>query len=528
MRDFQLPGRSPVRATDAMVATSHPLATLAAIEMLRSGGNAMDAAVTAAAVQAVVEPQSTGIGGDCFVLYSPKGQGVPIAFNGSGRSPAATTLDWYLERGFSSMPETGPHAVTVPGAIDAWCRLLEDHGRKGIDAALAPAIHYAENGYVVHDRVALDWDEIAPVLAADEHSARMFLRDGRALLAGEVHRQPELAETLRIIAAKGRAGFYEGPIAADLVGRLVELGGLHTLDDFDATHGDYVQPISVNYRGYDLFQMPPNNQGLTALLMLNILSGFDLKGLDPDGAERLHLEIEAGRLAYRDRDRWIADQDKVKVPVRELLSPEYATGLRAAIDPKRAMTGLPEVAFAKSDTVYISVVDKDRNAVSFINSTYDSFGSGLTGPKSGVVLQSRGRSFRLERAHPNVIAPSKRPMHTIMPGMVMKDSRPVAPYGVMGGAYQPFGHTHFVTNLIDFAMDPQQALDAPRVFHRDGIVEVERGVSQTVVDALSAKGHIVHRSDEPFGGGQAVIIDWDKGTLTGASDHRKDGCALGY
>lgn len=528
MRDFQLPGRSPVRSTDAMVATSHPLSTLAAIEMLRSGGNAMDAAVTAAAVQAVVEPQSTGIGGDCFVLYSPKGEGAPIAFNGSGRSPAAATLDWYLERGFAAIPETGPHAVTVPGAIDAWCRLLEDHGRKGIDAALAPAIHYAEKGYVVHDRVAWDWEEVVPVLAADEHSARMLLKQGKTFEAGDIHRQPELAASLKLIAAKGRAGFYEGAVAEDLVGRLKELGGLHGLDDFAATRGDYVTPITAHYRGYDLFQIPPNNQGLTALLMLNILSGFDLAGLDPDGAERLHLEIEAGRLAYRDRDRWIADQDKVDVPVRELLSADYAAGLRAAIDPARAMTGLPDVAFPKSDTVYISVVDKDRNAVSFINSTYDSFGSGVSGPKSGIVLQSRGRSFKLDRDHPNVIAPNKRPMHTIMPGMALKNGRVVTPYGVMGGAYQPFGHAHFVTNLIDFGMDPQQALDAPRVFARDGIVEIERGVSQAVENGLTAKGHTVQRSEEPFGGGQAVIIDWEKGTLTGASDHRKDGCALGY
>ena len=528
MRDFQLPGRSPVRATDAMVATSHPLASLAAIEMLRSGGNAMDAAVTAAAVQAVVEPQSTGIGGDCFVLHSPKGHGAPVAFNGSGRSPAAAELDWYLEHGFTSMPETGPHAVTVPGAIDAWCRLLADHGRKGIDAALVPAIHYAEHGYVVHDRVAWDWEEMVPVLAADEHSARMLLKDGRTFEAGDIHRQPELAVSLKRIAAKGGAGFYEGPIAEDLVGRLRELGGLHTLDDFAATKGDYVQPVSVNYRGYDLFQMPPNNQGLTALLMLNILSGFALDGLDPDGAERLHLEIEAGRLAYRDRDRWIADPDKVDVPVKALLSAGYAAGLRAAIDPGRAMTGLPDVVHPKSDTVYISVVDKDRNAVSFINSTYDSFGSGLTGPKSGIVLQSRGRSFKLDRDHPNVIAPSKRPMHTIMPGMALKDGKVVAPYGVMGGAYQPFGHVHFLTNLIDFGMDPQQALDAPRVFAQDGMVQVERGVSQAVVDGLAAKGHSVQRSEEPFGGGQAVIIDWERGTLTGASDPRKDGCALGY
>ncbi|UVC11709.1 gamma-glutamyltransferase [Rhizobium sp. TH2] len=528
MRDFQLPGRSPVRATDAMVATSHPLSTLAAIEMLRSGGNAMDAAVTAAAVQAVVEPQSTGIGGDCFVLYSPKGEGKVLAFNGSGRSPLAAELDWYLERGFAQIPETGAHAVTIPGAVDAWCRLLADHGKKGIDAALAPAIRYAEKGCVVHDRVAFDWEEIAPILAQDEYSARMFLRDGQPFKAGDIHRQPELARSLRLIAEKGRAGFYEGEVAGDLVARLRALGGLHMLEDFAATKGDYVVPISVNYGGHDIFQMPPNNQGLTALLMLNILSGFDLKNLDPDGAERLHLEIEAGRLAYRDRDRYLADQDRVHVPVRELLSNEYAAGLRAAIDPDKAMAELPAVELPRGDTVYISIVDADRNAVSFINSTYHSFGAAVTGPKSGVVLQNRGTSFRLERDHPNVIAPGKRPLHTIMPGMAVKDRRVVMPFGVMGGAYQPFGHVHLMTNVIDFGMDAQQALDAPRVFHRDGVVEVENGVAQSVIDGLSAKGHKVKRSAKPFGGGQAVVIDWEKGTLTGASDHRKDGCALGY
>jgi len=528
MRDFQLPGRSPVRATDAMVATSHPLSTLAAIEMLRSGGNAMDAAVTAAAVQAVVEPQSTGIGGDCFVLYSPGGEGDVLAFNGSGRSPAAANVDWYLENGFAEMPRTGPHAVTIPGAIDAWCRLLEDHGRKGIDAALAPAIHYAERGYVAHDRVAFDWEGSVETLAGDEHAARMFLNHGKALKPGDIHIQPELAATLRVIAAKGRAGFYDGEVTDDLVNRLKALGGLHTIDDFAATKGDYVVPISTQYGGHDIYQMPPNNQGLTALLMLNILSGFDLKALDPNGAGRLHLEIEAGRLAYRDRDIYLADQDKVHVPVKALLSPEYATALRGAIDPNRAMTDLPAVKLPGSDTVYISIVDRDRNAVSFINSTYDSFGSGVTGPKSGVVLQSRGRSFRLDRDHPNVIAPGKRPLHTIMPGMAVKDGRVVMPFGVMGGGYQPFGHVRLITNLIDFGMDPQEALDAPRVYYQDGAVEVERGVPQSVVNDLARLGHRVSIAPGPFGGGQAVVIDWEKGTLTGASDHRKDGCALGY
>ncbi|AZO33739.1 MAG: gamma-glutamyltransferase [Mesorhizobium sp.] len=528
MRDFQFPGRSPVRATEAMAATSHPLATLAAIDMLRAGGNAMDAAVCAAAVQAVVEPQSTGIGGDCFVLYCPKGQGEVIAFNGSGRAPAAATVDWYRDKGFSELPLHGPHAVTVPGAVDAWCRLLEDHGRKGLADALAPAIRYAEEGYVVHDRVAFDWHDPETDLSADEVATRIFLPGGRPPKAGDIHRQPELAETLRIIAKKGRAGFYEGAVAGDLVGRLRALGGLHTLEDFAATKGDYRTPVSTSYRGHDIHQMPPNNQGLTALLMLNVLSGFDLGRLDPEGAERLHLEIEAGRLAYQDRDAFFADQDHVDVPVQALLSSAYADSLRAAIDSERAMTHLPRLDLPGSDTVYISVVDRDRNAVSFINSTYYSFGSGVVGPKTGVVLQNRGSSFRLDPKHPNAIAPGKRPMHTIMPGMMTRNGRAMMPFGVMGGGYQPFGHVHLVTNMIDFGMDPQQAIDAARVFYNHDVVEAERSVHSDAVEGLRRRGHRVVEPDHPLGGGQAVLIDWEKGTLTGASDPRKDGLALGF
>jgi gamma-glutamyltranspeptidase/glutathione hydrolase len=528
MRDFQFPGRSPVRATEAMAATSHPLSTLAAIEMLRSGGNAMDAAVCAAAVQAVVEPQSTGIGGDCFVLYCPQGQGEVLAFNGSGRAPAAATVDWYLENGYDQIPNHGPHSVTVPGAVDAWCRLLEDHGRKGIADALAPAIHYAENGYVVHDRVAIDWADPETDLSLDEAAARIFLPGGKAPKAGDVHRQPELAATLRIIARSGRKGFYEGAVAEDIVSRLGELGGLHSLDDFASTGGDYTTPVGTSYGGYGIYQMPPNNQGLTALLMLNVLSGFRLGSLDPNGAERLHLEIEAGRLAYRDRDDLIGDQDHVPVPVKELLSSPYADRLRAEIDRERAMTHLPRLELPASDTVYISIVDRDRNAVSFINSTYYSFGSGVVSPKTGVVLQNRGTSFRLDPAHPNCIAPGKRPMHTIMPGMVTKNGRAVMPFGVMGGGYQPFGHVHLLTNMFDFGMDPQQALDAPRVFYRDNAVDAERSVPADAIEGLRRRGHQVSVPQVPLGGGQVVLIDWEKGTLTGASDPRKDGMALGY
>jgi gamma-glutamyltranspeptidase/glutathione hydrolase len=528
LRDFQFAGRSPVRTTEAMVATSHPLASAAALEILRDGGNAIDAAITAAAVLAVVEPQSTGIGGDCWVLYVPKGEGEVIAYNGSGRAPKAATLDWYQEQGFSQIPSRGPHAVTVPGAIDAWCRLSADHGRTPFERLLAPAIRCAEQGYVVADRIALDWRDEEAMLAKDPAAARVLLPGGRAPKVGDVHRQAELGRTLRLIAEQGRSAFYEGEIAEDMVNHLKRFGGLHALEDFASAAGEYVTPIKTNYRGADIWQMPPNNQGLTALIMLNILSGFDLAQLDPLSAARLHLEIESGRLAYQIRNALLADLSAMTASVETLLSADYAVGLRRHIDPERAQKDLPPVTMEPADTVYLSVVDRDRNAVSFINSTYQSFGSGLVAPKSGVVLQNRGASFRIDPAHPNRIAPGKRPLHTIMPGMAMRDGRVLAPFGVMGGDYQPFGNVHVLCNMLDYGMDPQAAIDLPRVFYQSGAATVERSVPTAAIQGLQTRGHKVEIAEDPLGGGQAILIDWQKGTLTGGSDPRKDGCALGY
>ena len=528
MRDFQFPGRSPLRVTEAAAATSHPLATGVTIDVLKAGGNAIDAAVAAAAVLAVVEPQSTGIGGDGFMLYAPKGAGKVIAYNGSGRAPRRATLDWYRAQGFDSVPTFGVHAVTVPGLVDTWCRIHSDHGSKPLEELLRPAIRYAEQGYVVADRVAFDWQACAGRLAQIPNVDPTLLPNGRAPRAGETHRDPRLADTLRRIAKQGRDGFYQGPVAEDIVGHLKALGGLHEMEDFAAAVGEYVEPVSTGYRGVDVFQMPPNNQGITALLMLNILGGFDLSGLDPLGAERLHLEIEAGRLAYRDRNALIADPKHAKEVTRELLDPAYAAKLRGRIDRDRAATDLPPPLLQPSDTVYLCVVDRDRNAVSLINSTYYSFGSGVVAPKSGVILQNRGSSFRLDPKHPNCIAPGKRPMHTIMPGMAMEAGRALMPFGVMGGDYQPFGHVHLLTNILDFGMDPQAALDCPRVFHDAGFAEVERGIPAGTVLGLQARGHATLVPSEPLGGGQAIRIDWQSGTLTAGSDPRKDGCALGY
>lgn len=528
MRDFQLPGRSAVRTTGAMAATSHPLSTEAALNMLRQGGNAVDAAISASAVQAVVEPQSTGIGGDCFVLYAKEGSDNLLALNGSGRAPLAASVEAFRAMGLTEVPRLGPHSVTIPGAIDAWDRLSRDHGRKPLAECLQAAIHYAEAGYVVHDRVAFDWADTADVLAADPHSAAIFLPEGRPLRAGDLHCQPALADTLRHVAEMGREGFYKGHVARAIVARLRELGGLHSLADFAAMRCDWVQPVAIDYRGHRVHQMPPNNQGLTALVMLNILARHELGSLDPQGAERYHLEVEAARLAYRERNSRLAEMDRDDPVISALLSSAHAARLDAEIDPRRAMTHLPPVQLAMSDTVYISVVDEDRNAISFINSTYWAFGSGITCPETGVVLQNRGSSFRLDPTHPNALAPGKRPMHTIMPGMLTRNGQVVMPFGVMGGDYQPMGHAHLLTNILDFGMDVQAALDSPRVFHEDGQVKVERGISDATRVGLRALGHEVAETAEPFGGGQAIWIDWDKGTLTGGSDPRKDGMAAGY
>lgn len=531
MRDLELPGRSPVHATEGMVATSHPLATQAGLRVLQEGGNAMDAAIAAVAVQCVVEPQSTGIGGDCFVLYAPGGGDGVIGFNGSGRAPAAAHCAWFQERGIATIGQTSPHAVTVPGAVDAWDQLLRDHGTRDLGDLLRPAIRYARDGYPVHSRVFHDWSLSCELLRQDATAKRIFLPDGRPPPVGSLHRQPELAATLEVIAERGRAGFYEGPIAEDMVGYLRGLGGLHSLEDFATAQGEYVTPIRTSYHGYDIHECPPNGQGLAALLMLNILEELLPQVTDPLSALRLHYEIEAARLAYRDRDDFIADPAQVAVPVEDLLSAAHAARRRALIEPERALAQLPSRGFPNhKDTVYLCVVDRDRNAVSFINSIYHGFGSGLVGPKSGVVLHNRGQSFVLEPEHPNAIAPGKRPMHTIIPGMVSKQGRACMPFGVMGGMYQAQGHAHFLGNLFDFGLDLQEAVDLPRVFASPSEpIELESTVPADVVADLARRGHDIAESpDKPIGGAQAIWIDWDAGVLTGASDGRKDGCALGY
>ncbi|WP_207481631.1 gamma-glutamyltransferase family protein [Arenibaculum pallidiluteum] len=525
MRDFTKPGRSAVHAVDCAVATSHPLASVAAMDVLGAGGNAVDAAIAAAAVLCVVEPAMTGIGGDAFALYMPAGAAEPLAINGSGRAPAAADPAWYRERGLDAIAQGSAHAVTVPGAVAAWCRLVEDHGTRSLAELLAPAIRYAEEGYPVAPRVAWDWGREAPRLAGDPWASRHLLVDGAAPRVGTRHSQPALGATLRRIAAQGRAGFYEGEVAADLVARLRELGGLHTEEDFAREAPDYVTPIRTGYRGFDVWECPPNGQGVAALLILNLLSGFDPGTLDE--ADRVHLHAEATKQAYHNRDLLVCDPECLPLPVETILSDRFADGLRRRISMDRAGVPAPWDATEHRDTICLSVVDRDGNAISWIQSLFHAFGSGIAGPRSGVMLQSRGTSFRLLDDHPNLIGPRKRPMHTIIPGMLTRGGRAVMPFGVMGGHYQAAGHAALVSALLDRGLDLQEAVDAPRSFAFGGELQLEAGIDAAIAAEMERRGHRIHRLDGPTGGAQAIWIDRDAGLLTAASDPRKDGCALG-
>jgi gamma-glutamyltranspeptidase/glutathione hydrolase len=528
MRDFSLPGRSPVFATNGMAATSVPSATLAALDVLRAGGNALDAAVAAVAVLSVVEQASTGIGGDCFCLYAPAGKPV-VALNGSGRAPAAATVDWYEKAGLTEIEPTSAHAVTVPGAVSAWETLLAAHGTKGLDELLRPAIGYAENGYAVTPRVASDWAGSVKKLTAG--GALPFLPPPAV---GDVFRLPALAETLKGIARHGSRAFYEGSVAADIVATLRARGGLHTEEDFAAgrTAAQFVDPIHTGFRGHEVYQCPPNGSGLIVLMLLGILRGWDPVADGPMSVTRLHRHIEAARLVYRDRDMFLSDPSQVDVPVERLMNPAYLDSLRGLIRDDVAMPVMPlpgETALPPHrDTVYLCVVDRDGNACSFINSLFEGFGSGIYAQNSGVMLQNRGFSFNLNRGHANCIAPNKRPMHTIIPGMVMKNGEAVMPYGVMGGHFQPMGQTLFLSNYFDYGLDIQESIDLARIFPRLGRVQAEHGIPTHVIDSLSRMGHGIDIVDKPHGGGQAIWIDRKRGVLVGGSDPRKDGMALGY
>ena len=529
-------GRSVVRAEHGMVASSQPLASQVGLEVLKNGGNAVDAAIAMAATLNVTEPMMTGVGGDAFMLVYWAKTGEINGLNASGRAPHALSLDYFAKRGLTQMPLVGMEPITVPGAFDGWATLLDKYGTMKMAELLKPAINYAESGFPVMEKTAEDWSLEVQKLRATPAAAANYLVDGRAPRPGEIFRQPNVARTMRALAAGGRDAFYRGEVARAMVDYFQKNGGFITMEDLAEQHSEWVKPISTSYRGYTVYECPPNGQGLTALLALNILEGFDLASLKQRPDLYYHTLIEALKLAFADRNRYIADPRFAAVPVDELLSKEYAARRRALIDPDKAIESPAPGDFEhRGDTTYFTVIDKDHNAVSFINSLFEAFGSGIVAGDTGIVLHDRGAGFSLDPRHPDRIEPGKRPFHTIIPAMVFKDGKLWMSFGVMGGDIQPQGHVQVLTNVIDLGMGLQQALDAPRFRYRGGNrVMMEDELTETVINSLMRRGHVRAAPPEGIpirtmmGGGQAIVIDPGSGTLMGASDPRKDGMALGY
>ncbi|MCI0485563.1 MAG: gamma-glutamyltransferase [Blastocatellia bacterium] len=520
--------RSPVLARNGMVSTSQPLATAAGLRILQQGGNAIDAAIAAAAVLNVVEPLMTGIGGDAFAIVYWKKTGELHGLNASGRAPYAMNLDYMKKKGYTAMPDSGVDAITVPGALDGWVSLMEKFGSMKLSDVLAPAIEYAENGFPVSEIIANQWQSEERRLARDEWAAKTYLTGGRAPRHGDIVFNKNLAATFRRVAASGRDAFYKGEIAEKIVKTIRDKGGVMTAKDLADHKSTWVKPVSVNYKGYDLYELPPNGQGMAALQMLNILEGFDLKALGHNSAEYLHLLVEAKKLAFADRARYIADPDFAKIPLERLLSKEYAAERRKLIDPDRAARQYRPGEAEQSDTIYLTVVDKDHNAVSFINSLFDAFGSGIVAGDTGICLHNRGAGFSLDPAVWNRVEPHKRPLHTIIPAFVMKDGKPYLSYGIMGGDNQPQAHVQVFLNLVEFGMNVQEAGEAARFRHTGGRLGLESGIGVEVRRLLTIKGHSLTTMVDRFGGYQGILIHPETGVLMGGSDPRKDGCAMGW
>jgi gamma-glutamyltranspeptidase/glutathione hydrolase len=538
-----------------MIATSQPLASAAGLKVLQEGGNAIDAAITAAGVLAVVEPTMNGIGGDLFaIVYDAKTKRLR-ALNASGRSAYAATPAAFAARHMTAVPSRGALSVSVPGVVDGWATLLSTFGTIPLSRALQPAIGYAKDGYPVSEIIRHQWVEAEHELAQDPAAARTFLPGGRAPNTGDVFANPNLAHTLEQIAAGGRDVFYKGAVAAAIVADMKKREGLLDARDFTDHHSDWVDPISTNYRGYDVYEMPPNTQGFCALEMLNILEGFDLKSLGHNSAAYLHLLVESKRIAFADRAAYLADPESVPPAVlKALISKEYAAARRKEIDPQHAahdykagrLAGVspsspggfgeraarPEFEDLTGrdlgDTIYMTVADGQGNVVSLIQSLFDTFGSGIVAGDTGIVLQNRGSLFSLEPGHPNLVAPHKRPLHTLVPAMVVKDGKPWLSFGVMGGDMQPQGHVQVLANLIDFGMNLQEAGEAARIRHSAAGVALESAISAAARFGLSERGHHLVDQIGAFGGFQGILIDPRSGVLMGGSDPRKDGLAIGF
>ena len=524
--------RSSILATNGMGATSQPLAAVTGLRILMEGGNAVDAAVAAAAALNVVEPGSTGVGGDMFALVWDNKEKSVRALNGSGRAPGAASIDELLNKGHAAMPGIGVYSVATPGAVHGWETLLDSCGSMPMSKVLGPAINYAENGYPVSDIISCQWRQQLGKLSTFPSGAEM-LHNGGAPSQGDLMKLPTLAATLRAIAEGGSDAFYKGPIAEKTAAFVQEHGGWLTVEDLAAHTSDWDEPISTDYRGVTCWECPPNGQGIAALEALNIAEGFDIKGMGAQSPDAYHHLIEAMRLGFADAFQYVADPRKTQVPINELTSKKFATTRRALMDSKKAMATVPYGQVQKgSDTVYISVVDGQGNACSFINSVFDHFGSGMVVPGTGIVLHNRASLFSLDPNHANALAPHKRPYNTIIPGMATIGGELHLSYGMMGAFMQPQGHLQLISNMVDHDMDPQQAINALRFMVSNDSVILEEGLDPTVARELQSRGHKVGQitgyNRVSIGGAQIIQRDPETGILRGGSEPRKDGCAIGY
>lgn len=542
-RDFAT--RSEVIAPRAMAATSHPLATQIALDVMKAGGSAVDAAIAANAALGLMEPTGNGIGGDLFaIVWDPKTKKLH-GYNGSGRSPKSLTLEYFQQQGITDIPPHGPLPVSVPGTVDGWFALHGRFGKLPMPQVLAPTIRYAREGHPVHQTIAYYWNLSVPRLSKWPGFAEQFTIDGRAPRVGELWKNPNLANTLQKIADGGRDAFYKGDIARTIDAYFKANDGFLSYEDLASHQGEWVEPVSTNYRGYDVWELPPNGQGIAALQMLNVLEGYDFSKIAFGSAEHLHLLVEAKKLAFADRARWYADPAFQPAPVAKLISKPYAAERRKLISSDKVLRevqpGTPK-ELQEGDTIYLTTADKDGMMVSLIQSNYRGMGSGMTPPGLGFILQDRGEMFVLQPGHPNSFEPGKRPFQTIIPAFITKDGKPFVSFGVMGGAMQPQGHVQIVMNLVDFGMNLQEAGDAPRLQHDGsteptgqntlmsdgGVVQLESGFPYETVRGLMSLGHHVEWALGPYGGYQAIRRDPDTGVYYGASESRKDGQAAGY
>jgi len=532
--------RSEVIAQNGMACTSQPLATQVALDILKAGGNAVDAAIAADAVLGLTEPTGSGIGGDIFaIIWDAKTQKL-YGLNGSGRSPYELKLQYFKDNGYEKIPAVGPLSVSVPGCVDGWFELNKKFGKLKMNEILAPAIRYAREGFPLSEVIAYYWQGNSRSLQKYPGFAEIYIPGGKAPAKGEIFKNPYLANTLELIGKEGRDVFYKGEIAEKIVSYIKEQGGFFTMKDFEDHTSEWVEPVSTNYRGYDVWELPPNGQGIATLQMLNILENYDIAGMGFGSPEYMHLFIEAKKLAFEDRAKFYADPDFNKLPVKELISKEYGKKRAALIDQNRAARSYPSGFPESPNTIYLTTADKDGNMVSLIQSNFRGMGSGMTPGKLGFVLQDRGELFTLEEGHMNVYEPHKRPFHTIIPAFITKDGQPYISFGVMGGGMQPQGHTQIVCNIIDFGMNLQEAGDAPRISHEGsseptgekmtdgGVVSLESGFSYDTIRELMSKGHKISFEKGPYGGYQAIMFDSKNKVYYGASESRKDGQAAGY